>query len=91
MQQLQRTTKGANAMNDMERLLGELAQIRDDVDFAHEERLVEDGLIDSLDLTQIIAALDDAFDIRISAGEIEPENFNSAAAMLALVRRCQSK
>ena len=42
MQQLQRTTKGANAMNDMERLLGELAQIRDDVDFAHEERLVED-------------------------------------------------
>lgn len=91
MQQLQRTTKGVNAMNDMERLLGELAQIRDDVDFAHEERLVEDGLIDSLDLTQIIAALDDAFDIRISAGEIEPENFNSAAAMLALVRRCQSK
>lgn len=78
-------------MNDMERLLGELAQIRDDVDFAHEECLVEDGLIDSLDLTQIIAALDDAFDIRISAGEIEPENFNSAAAMLALVRRCQSK
>ena len=78
-------------MNDMEKLLGELAQIRDDVDFAHEKRLVEDGLIDSLDLTQIIAALDDAFDIRISAGEIEPENFNSAAAMLALVRRCQSK
>ena len=66
-------------MNDMERLLGELAQIRDDVDFAHE------------DLTQIIAALDDAFDIRISAGEIEPENFNSAAAMLALVHRCQAK
>ena len=78
-------------MNDMEKLLGELAQIRDDVDFAHEKRLVEDGLIDSLDLTQIIAALDDAFDIRISAGEIEPENFNSATAMLALVRRCQSK
>ena len=78
-------------MNDMERLLDELAQIRDDVDFAHEERLVEDGLIDSLDLTQIIAALDDAFDIRISAGEIEPENFNSAAAMLALVHRCQAK
>lgn len=78
-------------MNDMEKLLGELAQIRDDVDFVHEERLVEDGLIDSLDLTQIIAALDDAFDIRISAGEIEPENFNSAEAMLALVHRCQPK
>ncbi len=78
-------------MNDMEKLLGELSQIRDDVDFENEKNLVDDGLIDSLDLTQIIAALDDAFDVRISAGEIEPENFNSAEAMLALVRKYQGK
>jgi D-alanine--poly(phosphoribitol) ligase subunit 2 len=79
------------AMNDMEKLLGELSQIRDDVDFENEKNLVDDGLIDSLDLTQIIAALDDAFDVRISAGEIEPENFNSAEAMLALVHKYQGK
>ncbi len=78
-------------MNDMEKLLGELSQIRDDVDFENEKNLVDDGLIDSLDLTQIIAALDDAFDVRISAGEIEPENFNSAEAMLAMVRKYQGK
>ena len=78
-------------MNDMEKLLGELSQIRDDVDFENEKNLVDDGLIDSLDLTQIIAALDDAFDVRISAGEIEPENFNSAEAMLALVHKYQGK
>ncbi len=78
-------------MSDMEKLLGELSQIRDDVDFENEKNLVDDGLIDSLDLTQIIAALDDAFDVRISAGEIEPENFNSAEAMLALVHKYQGK
>lgn len=78
-------------MNDVEKLLGELSQIRDDVDFENEKNLVDDGLIDSLDLTQIIAALDDAFDVRISAGEIEPENFNSAEAMLALVHKYQGK
>ena len=72
-------------------LMDILTDLRPDVDFETETALIDDGLIDSLDLTQIIAALDDAFDIRISAGEIEPENFNSAAAMLALVRRCQSK
>ena len=55
-------------MNDMQRLLSALAEVRDDVDFAHEDHLVEDGLIDSLDLTQIIAALDEAFDIHILAG-----------------------
>lgn len=76
-------------MNDMQRLLTALAEVREDVDFAHEDRLVEEGIIDSLDLTQIIAALDEAFDIHIPAGEIEPENFNSAAGMLALVRRYQ--
>ena len=78
-------------MNDMQLLLAALAEVRDDVDFAHEDHLVEDGLIDSLDLTQIIAALDEAFDIHILAGEIEPENFNSVDEMLALVRRYQKR
>ncbi|MGN1019637.1 MAG: phosphopantetheine-binding protein [Aristaeellaceae bacterium] len=76
-------------MNDWQQLLDALAEVRDDVDFAHEEHLVEEGIIDSLDLTQIIAALDEAFDVHIPAGEIEPDNFNSAEGMLALVRRYQ--
>ena len=47
-------------------------------------------MIDSLDLTQIIAALDEAFDIHIPSGEIEPENFNSVQDMLTLVKRYQA-
>ena len=78
-------------MDEMKKLLDALAEVRDDVDFAGEEGLVDDGIIDSLDLTQIIAALDEAFDIHIPSGEIEPENFNSAADMLALVHRYQGK
>ncbi len=78
-------------MSDMEKLLEALAEVRDDVDFANGYGLVDEGVIDSLDLTQIIAALDDAFDIHIPSGEIEPENFNSAEAMLAMVHRYQEK
>ena len=78
-------------MNDMEKLLAALAEVRDDVDFANQYGLVDEGVIDSLDLTQIIAALDEAFDIHIPAGEIEPDNFNSVQDMLALVRRYQGK
>ena len=74
-------------MDDMQKLLAALAEVRDDVDFENEKALIDDGLIDSLDLTQIIAALADTFGVRISAGDIEPENFNSAESMLALVRR----
>ena len=78
-------------MSDMEKLLEALAEVRDDVDFANEFGLVDEGVIDSLDLTQIIAALDEAFDIHIPAGEIEPENFNSVRDMLAMVHRYQQQ
>jgi len=76
-------------MDEMKQLLEALAEVNEDVDFENETSLVDDGLIDSLALTQIIAALDDTFDIHISTGDIEPENFNSAEAMLALVKRCR--
>ena len=66
-----------------------LQEVRDDVDFENQYGLVDEGVIDSLDLTQIIAALDEAFDIHIPAKDIESENFNSADAMLAMVRRYQ--
>ena len=78
-------------MSEMKKLLSALAEVRDDVDFENQYGLVDEGVIDSLDLTQIIAALDEAFDIHIPAGDIEPENFNSADAMLAMVHRYQGK
>ena len=77
-------------MTDMEKQLEALKEVRDDIDFAGQYGLVDEGVIDSLDLTQIIAALDEAFDIHIPSGEIEPENFNSVQDMLALVKRCQA-
>ena len=76
-------------MDEMKKLLEALEEVRDDVDFAHQEGLVEDGVIDSLDLTRIIASLDEAFDIHIPAGEIEPENFDNINAILEMVHRYQ--
>jgi len=76
-------------MDEKKILLDALAEVRDDVDFAGEEHLVEDGILDSLDLTKIIASLDEAFDIHIPAGEIEPENFDNLQAILDLVHRYQ--
>lgn len=78
-------------MDDMKRLLDALADINEDVDFSTETALVDDGLIDSFEMTQIIVALDETFDIHIVTGDIEPENFNSAAAMLEMVHRYQGR
>ncbi len=76
-------------MNDMQKLLEILSDVNEDVDFENETALVDEGLIDSFDINVIIAALDEAYDIQIEVGDIEPENFNSAEAILATVKRYQ--
>ncbi len=58
-----------------------------DVDFEKETALIDDGILTSLDIVLLVGELNDAFGIEITADELLPENFNSAAAIEALVRR----
>ena len=44
-------------------------------------------MLDSFDILSTISALNEEFDISIPAAEIVPENFNSAAALYAMVER----
>ena len=71
----------------MEELLQVLSEVCPDVDFENGENLVDSGAINSFDVLTIIGELNDTFDIQISAGDIVPENFNSARAMWALIER----
>lgn len=71
----------------MEKLLKILSDLHDDVDFAAEEGLVDDGILDSLDIVSLVTEIDAEFDVRIPPEEIIPENFNSAAALWALISR----
>ena len=65
-------------------LLGEIAE---GIDFDTCTTLIDDGLLYSLDIIQLIGALNDEFDISIPATEIIPDNFNSVDAMAAMVKR----
>ena len=76
---------------EISKLLEILTDINEDVDFINEKALVDDGLIDSFDITSIITALDEEFGVKIEASEIEPENFNSIEAILETVKRYQGK
>jgi acyl carrier protein len=75
----------------MDELIGILADIKEDVDFANCETLIDDHILDSFDILQIISALNDAYDISIPASEIVPANFNSAKSLLAMVTRLQAE
>ena len=65
-------------------LLGEIAE---GIDFDTCTTLIDDGLLSSLDIIQLIGAMNDEFDISIPATEIVPANFNSVDAMVAMVTR----
>ena len=71
----------------MSKILDILNEIRPDLDFNSEKQLVDQGLLDSFDLVSIISELNDAFEINIRVNDLQPENFNSVEAMMALVER----
>lgn len=71
-------------MND---LLKILKNVKPEVDFENEQGLIENGILDSFDIIQIISAITDEFCVEISAAEVVPENFNSAEAMWNMIQR----
>ena len=73
----------------MERLLEILEEINPDIDFENCTTLIDDGLLDSFAILEIVAEINDAFDVEVSAPEIIPENFNSAESLWAMIVRLQ--
>ncbi len=71
----------------MDKLLEILKEIRPDVDFENETELIDDGILDSFDVVSIISEIDDAFGVQIRINELDPENFNSAEAIWALIQK----
>lgn len=71
----------------MDKLLELLGEIRPDVDFENNKSLIDGGVLDSLNILEIVSELCDAFDIEISPADIIPKNFNSAEAMWAMIER----
>ncbi len=72
-----------------EKLLEILTGVRPDVDFENNTSLIDDGELESLDVVALVGELNDEFDIEITVEDLLPENFNSADAMMALIRRLQ--
>ncbi|MBR0455869.1 MAG: acyl carrier protein [Firmicutes bacterium] len=66
-----------------------LTDIRGDVDFENETRLIDDNILASLDIVAIVGEFNDAFDIEITVEDLVPDNFNSVDAMIELITKAQ--
>ena len=73
----------------MEKILEILKGMNDTVDFANETGIIDNELIDSVELMELITELEDCFGVTIEMEDVVPANFNSIEAMWALINRLQ--
>lgn len=73
----------------MEELLEALKRVNPNIDYEGNKALVTDKLIDSIDMTSILAELEETFDIEIDMEYIVPKNFDSIEAMWNMIQELQ--
>ena len=56
----------------MEELKELLEGIRPDIDFDKEKKLIDDGILDSIDIIGMITEINDAFDVEINVQYLLP-------------------
>ncbi len=72
-----------------DKILALLSEEYPEIDFESSDALVDDGILDSLTITGIIATLTMEFGITIPYEEIIEENFNSIAGLARMVEKLQ--
>ncbi len=75
----------------MEQLLEILREVKPDVDFEKEDKLIDNDILDSFDIISIVSEVNEEFDVDINVNDLLPENFNSAKAIYALIQRLQEE
>lgn len=73
-----------------EKILKLLSEEYPEIDFMASEHLVDDGVLDSVSITGIIATLTMEFGINIPYEEIDEKNFNSIAGLARMVEKLQA-
>lgn len=70
----------------MEKIIEILNSLKSGVDFMNEKNLVTGKVLDSIEITSLIASLEDEFDIEIGMEYMENANFDSVEAMWEMVQ-----
>ena len=71
----------------MDKIIEILKELVPDEEFEGRTGLVEDEVLQSIVILNLISELEDEFDIDISVGDVVPENFDSVEAIWALVQK----
>lgn len=70
-----------------EKIIEIIKNMKQDQDFELDTDLVEEGVLDSFDIANLIIELEEEFQIEISGLDIIPENFITVDAMILLIEK----
>ena len=70
-----------------EQIIKILTELRPEFDFNQEVDFIEEGMLDSFDVVNLVSELDSLFDISIDGLDILPENFASVEAIENLLKK----
>lgn len=70
----------------LEEIIEILKEVHPEVDYETATNLIDGKIFDSFDIVNVVGELMDNFDIEITAEHMVPENFNSANAIMELVK-----
>lgn len=71
----------------MEEIIEILEDLKPGVDFKSQQHLIDDHIIESMMMLQLVSALNDEFDVEITPKDLVPENFQTVDAIYALVQQ----
>lgn len=75
----------------MDKLKQIMEEIRPDVDYENEKKLIDDGILDSFDIISIVSEVNEEFNVHINVNDLKAENFNSLEALYSLICKLQGK
>lgn len=68
-----------------------LTDLRPEFDFSQPVNFIEEGMLDSFDIVNLVSELDSTFGISIDGVDILPENFSSVEAIKNLLLKNGAK
>lgn len=70
-----------------EKIVSILTELRPEFDFNEPLDFIEEGMLDSFDVINLVTALDREFGISIDGTDVLPDNFSSVENIEALLRK----
>ncbi|RIX52041.1 acyl carrier protein [Paenibacillus nanensis] len=71
----------------MEKIYRLLEELHSEYDFAANDGVIEEGVLDSFDIISLVTMIEEEYDVIIDALDIVPENFNSVESIANVIRK----